>query len=77
MEIYGNPRGRAARAPGIDFLAAKFTVSILEGNNSMNNRLRVIIHICHETHTYNLDNVGKNFSLVLLWSFDKNVVAKL
>jgi len=30
-EIYGNPRGRAARAPCIDFLAAKYTVSILEG----------------------------------------------
>jgi hypothetical protein len=28
-------------------------------------------------YTYNLDNVGKNFSSVLLSSFDKNVVAKL
>ena len=29
-EIYGNPRGRAVRAPCIDFLAAKYTVSILD-----------------------------------------------
>ena len=29
-EIYGNPRGRPARAPCIDFLAAKYTVSILD-----------------------------------------------
>jgi hypothetical protein len=29
QEIYGNPRGRAVRAPCIDFLAAKYTISIL------------------------------------------------
>jgi hypothetical protein len=35
------------------------------------------VMILLHTITYNLDNVGKNFSLVLLWNFDKNVVAKL
>jgi len=29
-EIYGNPRGRAARAPCVDFLAANCTVSIFD-----------------------------------------------
>jgi hypothetical protein len=35
---YGNPRGRAARAPCIDFLEAKYTVSILDSTSLGDNK---------------------------------------
>ena len=45
-EIYGNPRCRAVRAPCIDFLVAKCTVSILDTTSRVRGTACTVVHSC-------------------------------